>query len=548
MPSPRTVPTDLAQLITDTVALYNGIFTDVRIDQRFAPGVPLVRLDPEQIRRVIINLVDNAIEAMERRGADRRRNAARRRPTASSGSSSPTTARASRRRSARSCSCRTTRPSGAAAASASRSSAASSPSTAAASRSATTRRAARGLQSSCRVEKPEPSDARRSTQRKRCLCGSARALRLTRMKPTDPDRRRRAGRAHRARAACCATRATASRRCRAAKSASSASPAAPFDLIVLDVWLPGMDGLATLARLRERQVDAQVVLISGHGNIESAVRGDQAGRVRLRREAAVAREDRAGRPQRAAPAPARSREPRAARAGRSHQTMVGESYAMRQLREQVAMAAPTNGRVLIYGENGTGKELVARTIHALSRRRSGGLRRGQLRGDPRRADRERAVRPRPRRVHRRGRRSARQVRGRRRRHDLPRRDRRHEPEDAGQGAARAAGTDDGGGRRDDADQGRRARARGDQQGSAGGDPRRPLPRGSLLPPQRHPDLRAAAARPAGGHPAAGRSLHGRFRARIRAPAEELRVGRACRCCSTIRGRATSASCATSSSG
>src|SRR5438309_1613266 len=51
MPSPRTVPTDLAQLITDTVALYNGIFTEVRIDQRFAPGVPLVRLDPEQIRR-----------------------------------------------------------------------------------------------------------------------------------------------------------------------------------------------------------------------------------------------------------------------------------------------------------------------------------------------------------------------------------------------------------------------------------------------------------------------------------------------------------------
>jgi two-component system nitrogen regulation sensor histidine kinase NtrY len=68
MPSPRTVPTDLGQLITDTVALYNGIFTDVRIDQWFAPGLPLVRLDAEQIRRVIINLVDNAIEAMERRG------------------------------------------------------------------------------------------------------------------------------------------------------------------------------------------------------------------------------------------------------------------------------------------------------------------------------------------------------------------------------------------------------------------------------------------------------------------------------------------------
>jgi two-component system nitrogen regulation sensor histidine kinase NtrY len=68
MPSPRTVPTDIGQLITDTVALYNGIFSDVRIAQRFAPDVPLVRLDVEQIRRVIINLIDNAIEAMERRG------------------------------------------------------------------------------------------------------------------------------------------------------------------------------------------------------------------------------------------------------------------------------------------------------------------------------------------------------------------------------------------------------------------------------------------------------------------------------------------------
>jgi len=68
MPSPRTVPTDLAQLITDTIALYHGILADVRIEQRFAAGVPLVRLDAEQIRRVIINLVDNAIEAMERHG------------------------------------------------------------------------------------------------------------------------------------------------------------------------------------------------------------------------------------------------------------------------------------------------------------------------------------------------------------------------------------------------------------------------------------------------------------------------------------------------
>jgi two-component system, NtrC family, nitrogen regulation sensor histidine kinase NtrY len=68
MPSPRTVPTDLAQLITDTLTLYNGLFADVAIIQRFAPATPLVRLDTEQIRRVVINLIDNAIEAIERRG------------------------------------------------------------------------------------------------------------------------------------------------------------------------------------------------------------------------------------------------------------------------------------------------------------------------------------------------------------------------------------------------------------------------------------------------------------------------------------------------
>src|SRR5256886_4292236 len=147
----------------------------------------------------------------------------------------------------------------------------------------------------------------------------------------------------------------------------------PVDLIVLDVWLPGMDGLATLGRLRERQVDAQVVLISGHGNIESAVRAIKMGAfdfvekpLSLEKTVLVVRN---ALHQRRLEAENRALRARVDR----HQTMVGESYAMRQLREQVAMAAPTNGRVLIYGENGTGQEMVARTIHALSRRRTNAL-------------------------------------------------------------------------------------------------------------------------------------------------------------------------------
>ena len=146
---------------------------------------------------------------------------------------------------------------------------------------------------------------------------------------------------------------------------------APFDVIILDIWLPGMDGLATLSRLRERRVDAPVVMISGHGNIESAVRAIKMGAFDfvekpLSLDKTVLVVGNAVRQRRL------EAENKALRATVDRRlTMVGESYVMAQLREQVAMAAPTNGRVLIFGENGTGKELVARSIHNLSRRRSG---------------------------------------------------------------------------------------------------------------------------------------------------------------------------------
>jgi two-component system, NtrC family, nitrogen regulation sensor histidine kinase NtrY len=69
MPAPRAVSTDLHALLTDALSLYNGIFTEVEIRQRFAESLPRVSVDPEQIRRVVINLIDNAVEAMDQRGA-----------------------------------------------------------------------------------------------------------------------------------------------------------------------------------------------------------------------------------------------------------------------------------------------------------------------------------------------------------------------------------------------------------------------------------------------------------------------------------------------
>jgi two-component system nitrogen regulation response regulator NtrX len=146
---------------------------------------------------------------------------------------------------------------------------------------------------------------------------------------------------------------------------------ATFDVIVLDIWLPGMDGLATLEKLQDRRIDAPVIMISGHGNIESAVRAIKMGAFDfiekpLSLEKTVLVVANAVRQRRLE---VENRELRAT-VDRRH-AMVGESHVIRQLLEQVAMAAPTNGRVLIHGENGTGKELVARSIHMRSRRMKG---------------------------------------------------------------------------------------------------------------------------------------------------------------------------------
>jgi two-component system nitrogen regulation response regulator NtrX len=146
-----------------------------------------------------------------------------------------------------------------------------------------------------------------------------------------------------------------------------------FDLVFLDVWLRDRDGLSLLEAADGRLSEVPVVMISGHANVETAVRAVRLGaydflekplsleRVVLTAQKAIERRDLL-----AEVAKFRGRR-------ESESELLGESAPMRKLREEIARVAPTDARVLITGENGTGKELVARHIHRLSERREAPL-------------------------------------------------------------------------------------------------------------------------------------------------------------------------------
>jgi two-component system, NtrC family, nitrogen regulation response regulator NtrX len=141
------------------------------------------------------------------------------------------------------------------------------------------------------------------------------------------------------------------------------------DLIFLDIWMPGMDGLEALAEIKQRRPEATVVMISGHGTIETAVKATKLGAYDFI-EKPLSLEKTLLAVSRALDHSRLEREIRTLREQLDRgQEIVGKSALIEELRGQIAVAAPTNGRVLIHGENGAGKELVARAIHTQSTRR-----------------------------------------------------------------------------------------------------------------------------------------------------------------------------------
>jgi two-component system nitrogen regulation response regulator NtrX len=143
----------------------------------------------------------------------------------------------------------------------------------------------------------------------------------------------------------------------------------PVDVVLLDIWLPGIDGLEALERIVAMDDPPEVIMISGHGNIETAVRATKLGAfdflekpLSIDRTLIVLKN--------AIDAKRlRSENLEYRKQFQARSVIVGDSIPMKALRQQISLMAPTNGRVLIYGESGTGKELVAHAIHTQSLRK-----------------------------------------------------------------------------------------------------------------------------------------------------------------------------------
>jgi len=143
------------------------------------------------------------------------------------------------------------------------------------------------------------------------------------------------------------------------------------DIVFMDVWLPEMDGLETLSRLKEIDANIPVIMISGHGNIEIAVKATRLGAYDFL-EKPLSLDKVIITAKRALERKILEEENRSLKENILKKCrLIGDSEKMRTLRQQIDMAAQSNSRVLILGESGTGKEVVARLLHDKSHRAGG---------------------------------------------------------------------------------------------------------------------------------------------------------------------------------
>lgn len=143
-----------------------------------------------------------------------------------------------------------------------------------------------------------------------------------------------------------------------------------FDLVLLDVRLPGKDGLLVLEEVVRLQPDLKVIMISGHADLSTAVRATKLGAYDflekpLNAERVIMEIRKLHDHGRMEKQVSELKE-----LVDLEYRMVGNTKSMRELRDIIDRASPSEGRIMIYGENGTGKELVAREIHEKSQRRN----------------------------------------------------------------------------------------------------------------------------------------------------------------------------------
>ena len=318
------------------------------------------------------------------------------------------------------------------------------------------------------------------------------------------------------------------------KMAEQESP----DLVILDIKMPQMDGLEVLKRLKAEERSPPVVILSGHGTVKAAVEAVKLGAFDFIEKPPES--DRILIVARNALGQKRLVEEnrRLKLSFDDKYRMVGQSPALEKVWDSIRRAAPTGATVLLTGESGVGKELAARAIHRNSLRQDEPFIQVNCAAIPEELIESELF------GHEKGsftgatEKQIGQVRAGPPGHHLPRRDRRHEPADPGQGAPRPPGGRGRAPRLAEDDPGGRPGHRRHQPDAGGGDRGWALPRGPLLPPLGAADPGAPAAGAARGRGAPDRPLRPGVLRRQQLPPQHLQPPRRWRPCASTAGGAT----------